>query len=225
MILVVLVLMMFVVGCGGAFGFCIMKPFTLLVSDAKRNPRRTKSRLYLCDFFTLSFLVVIPLAIFSSVFRNSIRREMMAFQIVLCVLIGVCIYVWWRVAIALSYVGVTDSVKRSVMLGIVIPIVLIGSALVVPGLIVGAIPIASSGGEAVGIWVLILLLIFATAVVGRRTTSWVVSDLAADLDAADLGAADLDATDRESTNGSAVGVDSGNHSNNVDSVDGSDRLS
>jgi hypothetical protein len=180
MIVVVLVLMLFVVGCGGAFGYSIMKPFTVSVSDAKRNPRRTKNRLYLCDFFTLSLLVVIPLAAFARVFRDSIRRDIMPFQIVLCILIGVCIYVWWRVAIALSYVGVTNSVKRSVMLGIVIPIVLIGSALVVPGLIVGAIPVASTGGGAFAIWLFIFLLIVAAGVGGRKTTSWIVSDLATD---------------------------------------------
>lgn len=99
---------------------------------------------------------------------------MVIVQIVAGILICVFIYIWWRTATALSSVGVVDASKRSVMLGILMPLAIIGSALVVPGWIVATFSAGNFNGAGFLIWLAAMIVIPIIAMMGRRVTRWVI---------------------------------------------------
>jgi hypothetical protein len=170
MIVIALVAMIAVFGGGAYFGYTILKPLVEATAGTK-----SRTRFYLCDFFTLSVLVVIPIAFFSQVYRNTYRRDMSVVNVALGILIAVFVYMWWRVAAAMTRAGVVSSGKRVVMLGMLMPMVVIGSSLVVPVWIVTTFSAAQFSGVEFLFWLATSIVIPITAILGRRVTQWVVT--------------------------------------------------
>ena len=169
MFILSLLVLVTVLGIGSIFGYTILEP----VANAERGTR-FQTRFFVCDFFTLTFLIAIPI-LFVTTVRRWHGEESIAVNIPGFILIGVFVYSWGRGATALSAVGVVDSRKRCCFLGALLPIAILGSAVAVPMLIMLAFSLSQMPEWGVMIWLAAILAAPVIARLCRRCTLWIVS--------------------------------------------------
>ncbi len=158
-----------VISCSALFGYMILEP----IAKAVRG-KSWSTRFCVADFFSLSILLAIPLVFVASVRRmhpldSSVINGLGFF------LVGVFAYTWWRGTVTLSRIGIFQTSRRCLFLGIIMPISVLGSALAIPTLIAIAFSIHEISNVVFTAW---LIGIFATPVIawfGRWATSWVVA--------------------------------------------------
>jgi len=120
----------FATGC--FFGYTFLKP----IIEASKGKKAT-ARLYTGDFFSLTMVLVLPTMLMTTVRRSN-------FPVALIIVIGILVYVitvwiWGRGAIKLSSIGVSNSLKRFMFLGVILPIGILGTAIGVPCLCMGLV--------------------------------------------------------------------------------------
>jgi len=159
-----------VLGIAAVFGYTILEP----VTKAERGAR-FQTHFFVCDFFTLSLLIAIPLFFISNV--RSINGEELTVTILLgLILVAVFVYSWARGATALSAIGVVNSWKRCCFLGVLVPIAILGSALVVPTLIMLAFFLTNMPPRGIMLWLAAVVVTPLVAYLCRRCTRWVIAD-------------------------------------------------
>jgi len=156
-------------GVGAAFGYAILGPLAKADRFAK-----ARMRFYTCDFFTLSFLLALPL-LFVAAARRWHGENSMAVNICGFILVGVFAYAWGRGATALTAVGVVNTLKRCSFLGLVLPIAIVGSAVGIPMLVmmVFALPEMTLLGRC--LWSSGIPVTIVVAILCRKCTTWVLS--------------------------------------------------
>lgn len=159
-----------VFAAGAAFGYTILQP----VAHAERG-LGFQTRFYVCDFFTLTLLLAIPI-LFLTTARRAYGQDAIVVDIVGGILIGIFAYVWGRGATALSAIGVVDSRKRCCFLGALLPVAILGSAVVVPMLAMLTFSLSRMPGWGILLWLASLLVVPVVALLFRRWTVWIVSD-------------------------------------------------
>lgn len=131
-----------------------------------------RKQMFLCDFFSLTFLFALPAPVFSMIsdeFHDS--KILVLVAILLFVPIA---WIWWRSAMLLSRVGVRDSLPRIIFSGVVVPASIVVAAGAIPvtiGLILGSVIHAREA------W-MVFILTSSTLLVGwgcERGVAWVVS--------------------------------------------------
>jgi len=156
-------------GVGAIFGYAILGP----LSKADRHAK-AQMRFYTCDFFTLSFLLALPL-LFVAAARRWHGENSMIVNTCGFILIGVFAYAWGRGATALTAVGVVNTLKRCSFLGLVLPIAIVGSAVAIPmlGMMVFAIPQMTL--LEMCLWSSGVFVAVVVAILCRKCTTWVLS--------------------------------------------------
>lgn len=155
-------------GLGAFFGYTILKPL-IKATEGKKS----KLRFYTSDFFSLTFVLALPLLFASSLRDRSAPQEVLiAIGVVMCV---IAIWVWFRGATKLSVLNVSSGWKRFVFLAGLLPVAMLGATVAVPMLIgqfvstlvnlQGVDFTIAAGGVAAALLV---------AVVGQKVCGWVI---------------------------------------------------
>lgn len=155
-------------GIGAIFGYAIIEPIT----KADRLVR-SQARFHTCDFFALSFLLTIPILFFTSIrrwFGGEIIVDAIGF-----ILIGVFAFACVREAASLSGIGVVNAWKRFTYLALLLPIAIVGSAIIVPMLIIMAFTLDEMRVLTAGLWVAAVVAVPLVAILCRRAAQWVQS--------------------------------------------------
>lgn len=155
---------------GVVFGYTIVQPLAKAKLAIKSS-----TRFFVCDFFTLTFLISIPI-LFIATIRRTIGQDSPALFIVGLTLIGTFAYAWGRGATLLSAVGVVDSQNRCCFLGVILPIAILGSAIAVPMLILSGVALPRMSGWGVVLWLMAALATLAVAMICRMLTWRITRD-------------------------------------------------
>jgi hypothetical protein len=164
-----LVLLVVLFGVGAMFGYAILQPITKVDCLAK-----TQIRFYTCDFFTLSFLIAVPILVVTNV-RQSLGENSIIVDVSGFILIGVFAYVWGRGATSLSSIGVVDTWKRCTYLGVLLPIAIVGSAIAIPMLIMMTFSLLQMTPLDICLWLTGIVVVLIVAILCRKCTMWVLS--------------------------------------------------
>jgi general stress protein CsbA len=155
------------------FGYSIVEPMA-----RASHEKPSVSTFYLIDFFSLSFLLAVPLCFLANVWKwNYYRVEELPFlQPVGVILLLVFAYAWWRGMTALSSADVSHSGKRFLYLAVLTPIAIIGSAVVVPFLSITALNIPNFSRSTFAGWCAGVITTVAIAFGGRKASQWIVTN-------------------------------------------------
>ncbi|TWU27945.1 hypothetical protein Poly41_70190 [Novipirellula artificiosorum] len=164
-----LLLLAVLLGVGSLFGYTVLQPVAL----ADRG-LRFHARFFVCDFFTLTFLIAVPTSLVTSFTRWPV--DVFVLRVTGVLLVGVALYSWARGATALTAIGVVDARKRCVFLGMLLPIAILGSAIAVPTLIISVFWLPRLSAWGILIWLVAIPAIVMIARLCRKCTMWVISD-------------------------------------------------
>jgi hypothetical protein len=164
-----LILIVAMFGLGAMFGYAILEP----VIKADRSSQ-SQLRFCTCDFFALSFLLTIPILFFTSIRRLFVGNEIIV-DVIGFILIGVFACACVREATSLSGIGVVDAPKRFTYLALLLPIAIVGSAVIVPMLIVLTFSLPDMTRLNIYLWLGSLVVVPTVAILCRKCTQWVLS--------------------------------------------------
>jgi hypothetical protein len=124
------------------------------------------------DWFTLALLLTLPVALF--VWQRENASQPLRWQS-LPLLVGM-VFVWWRSVAALSQLGVHDSPRRFAFVGVLVPLSLFGSLLMVVLVIrLGMELVMTSQHRAADlVWLALLPLAAVYLACVRRLLAWVL---------------------------------------------------
>ena len=153
---------------GIAWGYRILVPIGEIVTD-----RQLQARFYLSDYFALSFILAMQFG-WHSLAGSPYERRNPGLIFVTGVLCIVWCFVWGRCAAVLSTAGVKSAAKRFMFLAFVLPITLIGSAVVVPASVVFAFSgISDAAPGMIAFWIASLAAVLFSAILGPGVIRWV----------------------------------------------------
>ena len=155
-------------GLGAGFGYVILEPATAALRG------RWTTNFHVADFFPLSLLVSVPL-VFVGTMRRYRGEDSPLATLLSVLLVAVFAYIWWRGTVVLSGIGVKDTRRRWVFLGVLIPVAVCGAAIGLPVLVAMAFAIPRLPRPAMTGWLLSILAVPAIAWWGRRVTRWVLA--------------------------------------------------
>lgn len=165
-----IVFLILLFGLGSLFGYTVLRPLIKAAHGRKASPR-----LYTSDFFSLTMVLVLPTMLLTS-FRSS------NMPILLAIVVGIIVYVitiwiWARGAIKLSAIGVDNSLKRFVFLGLHLPLAILGTSMGIPMLLVGMSTTISQPQQSDYFLMFLsgLLAAIPVALLGNKICQWVVS--------------------------------------------------
>lgn len=173
------IVLLFLVACGGVFGYVILQPL-IRASQGRRCP----TRFFMSDLIWLTLMLQFPLAFLSVASK---WHGMKGALVPGLILVAVCVYAWLRSATALSGLGINGPLRRGLFLVIVLPMATFGAAVAGVGIPIG-IPIglmAMAEGEVVvhcEVAAIALVAMVALCFACRRLTTWVVADPARNTD-------------------------------------------
>ena len=156
---------------GGLYGHSSLDPINSLpnLEDKRRTAFIT------ADLFSLSLLLCLPL-VFYRFIRPKHFSDHLAANLFTTLLCAVTIYIWWRSIQTLTRIGVVSTARRTVYLGLLMPIVILGSTFGVPAWVIMTFQLHRLSPTLLALWVAGLISMPALWFVAYYISKWVTEN-------------------------------------------------